>query len=508
MAEKVIDKGAPAFSAKNLISIIVAALVFCFFQFVCPTPEGLGHTGISAIGILVTCIVLWVTESLPFIVTVVFIFAALPMTGILPYSSVTGTLSSDIVSATGATLAKEGASVTITNSVFNSSSLLVPVYCLFVFTVSGIVMSTPLPYRVAAAALKVCKSSRVLIIALMFATSICSMFISDLAASAIFIGIGLAIVEANGGIKGQSGLAKALTVGIGSAAAIGGIGTPIGNSLNILCATMINTYLGVQVSFGAWCVICIPLALVASLCAGLYVSTVFKCETLNPEALTVVTNKLEEYGPFSVREIKFIIWFVIAFGIMIASTWVTTINSMYVAFIFTIIAFIPGIDLLTKEAFHGCIAWEIIMMIIGVQALATGLVGTGAASWFVKLCFADAVNWDPMIIILVMCVVTMILHIAIPVGPPTVSVAIPLMVAVVTLVGVDKVHPGILACIGGVLGGVTTWIPIDSIMMLTYEHGWCTMGEWVSRGWGSTVILLILTWIWLPIIVPIMVPLA
>ena len=508
MAEKVIDKGAPAFNAKNLISIIVAALVFCFFQFVCPTPDGLAHTGISAIGILITCIILWVTEALPFIVTVVFIFTALPMTGILPYSSVTGTLSSDIVSAAGATLAKSGASVTITNSVFNSSSLLVPVYCLFVFTVSGIVMSTPLPYRVAAAALKLCKSSRTLIIALMFATSISSMFISDLAASAIFIGIGLSIVEANGGIKGQSGLAKALTLGIGSAAAIGGIGTPIGNSLNILCATMINTYLGVQVTFGAWCVICIPLALVASLCAGVYVSSVFKIEAIKPEALEVVTEKLNDYGKMTPREIKFIIWFVIAFGIMIASTWVTAINSMYVAFIFTIIAFIPGIDLLTKEAFHGCIAWEIIMMIIGVQALATGLVGTGAAKWFVQLCFSGAADWPVMLTILVMCIITMILHIAIPVGPPTVSVAIPLMVAVVEVIGADALNPGILACIGGVLGGVTTWIPIDSIMMLTYQHGWIKMSEWVSRGWGSTVILLILTWLWLPIICPIMVPIA
>ena len=214
------------------------------------------------------------------------------------------------------------------------------------------------------------------------------------------------------------------------------------------------------------------------------------------------------------REIKLIVWFVIAFGLMILSTWFPQINSMLVAFIFCVIAFIPGIDLLTKKQFYANIPWEIIMMIIGVQALSTGLVGTGAANWFVNTTFAGAEAWPAILIVLVMCVVTMILHIAIPVGPPTVSVAVPLMVAVVTAVngGVGAeaaqivINPAVIACIGGILGGVTTWLPIDSIMMICYEKGWITMKEWVSRAWVSTVILLVLTVLWTPFICGIVVP--
>lgn len=481
------------FNTKSFVAIIIAAICFLFFQFVCPVPEGLERTAMSAIGILVACIVLWIAEALPFIVTVVLIFFLIPVTGVLPYS--TTTLESGQV----------------IQSVFNQSSLLVPIYCLFVFTVSGAVMSTPIPFRVANFALKWAKgNSRKLIIGFSLATSVLSMFVSDLAASAIFIGIGISIVEANGGVKGQSNLAKALTIAIGAAAAIGGIGTPIGNSLNILCMTMVEQYMNVRVTFLAWCVVNIPLALVTSLLSGLYVSKVFKIEDIKPEALTVVSGKLENFGKMTPREIKLIVWFVIAFGLMIMSTWFPEINSMLVAFIFCVIAFIPGISLLTKKQFYDNIPWEIIMMIIGVQALATGLVGTGAANWFVDVAFAGAETWPSILIVFMMCLITMILHIAIPVGPPTVSVAVPLMVALVSAVnaaaGSIVINPAVIACIGGILGGVTTWLPIDSIMMICYEKGWISMKEWVTRAWPCTVILLILTVFWTPFICGIMVP--
>ena len=194
-------------------------------------------------------------------------------------------------------------------------------------------------------------------------------------------------------------------------------------------------------------------------------------------------------------EIKLIVWFVIAFGLMIMSTWFPQINSMLVAFAFTIIAFVPGINLLSKEQYYKNIPWEIIMMIIGVQALATGLVGTGVAAWFVNTVLAGASSWPLLLVVLVMCVITMILHICIPVGPPTVSVAVPLMIALAATTGVNG---AVIACIGGILGGVTTWLPIDSIMMICYEKGWISMTEWLKKAWVPTAVLCVLSALYLP----------
>lgn len=481
-ATNVLSNQAPKkFETKKFVAIVIAALIFLFFQFVCPVPTGLERTAMSAVGILVACIVLWVAEALPFIVTVVLIFFLIPVTGIMPYSAIA---------------ANPETGQAAVASVFNSSSLLVPIYCLFVFTVSAAVMSTPIPYRVANLALRWAKTNpRKLIIGFSLATAVLSMFVSDLAASAIFIGIGLSIVKANGNPeKGKSELAKALTIAVAAAAAIGGIGTPIGNSLNILCMTMVETYMHVRVTFLGWCVVNIPLALVVSFLSGWWTSKVFKLEPITEEAIKTVSDKTAEFGKLSFKEIKLIVWFVIAFGLMIMSTWFPAINSMLVAFAFCVIAFIPGISLLTKEEYHRNIPWEIIMMIIGVQALSTGLVGTGVAAWFVNTVLAGASAWPILVVVLVMCIVTAILHVCIPVGPPTVSVALPFMIALAATTGVNG---AVIAAIGGILGGVTTILPIDSIMMICYEKGWISMTEWIKKAWFTVVVLVILCPIYL-----------
>lgn len=454
---------------KQFVGVVIAILLMLFFQFACPVPEGLERTAMSAVGILACCIVLWVTEAVPFIVTVVLIYFLIPITNVIPVADV-----------------------------YNAASLQVPIYCLFVFTVSGAVMATPIPMRIANLALKVAGNSPTkLVIAFMMATAFLSMFISDLAAAAIFIGIGLSIVEANGGIKGQSNLAKALSLGVGAAAAIGGIGTPLGNSLNMLSIAMVGQYMGVTVSFLNWCIICAPLAMVGTFLAALYITRIFKLEPITDDAIKVVSAKVADFGKMSAHEIKVIVWFVIAFGLNMASTWVPAINSMLVCFLFTFIAYIPGISLLTKEQFHKSIAWEIIMMIIGVSLVSSGLVSTGVATWFVNTVLAGATAWPFFVVVFVMCFITFILHIAIPVGPPCCSVAVPLLCALAALTGVN---PAIIAAIGGIYGGVTTVLPIDSIQMICYERGWISMAEWVKKGWVSTFILVVVGTFYLPAI--------
>ncbi len=470
---------------KRVVAIAAAALIFLFFQFVCPVPEGLERTAMSAVGILLCCIVLWVTEAFPFIVTIVLIYILLPMTGVLPFATTT---------------LEDG---TVVQSVFNQSSLMVPIYCLFIFAVTGAIMSTPIPYRIASVTLKWAQgSSKKIVIGLMMVTAVLSMFIADLAASAIFIGIALSIVEANKGVKGQSGLGKALTLGIALSALVGGIGTPLGNSSNMLCIGMVESAMNARITFLGWCIVNIPLALVVTFLSSLFIVRAFKLEDIKPEALQVVEAKLADVGKLTPKEIRLLIWYVIAFGLMILSTWFPQINSILVALIFCVLAFVPGISLLNKKQFYDSIPWEIIMMVIGIQVLATGLVGTGAATWFVNTVLVGADGWAPFVVIAVMCLITLILHLFIPIGPPVISVAVPIMVALVAAVNANAggmaINPGVIACIGGGLGVVSTVFPLDSIILICYDKGWISMAEWVKKGWVPTLILLVVSVLWLP----------
>ena len=483
----------------RLIGIIVAAIVFLLFQFVLPCPEGLPQTAMSAAGILFMSIVLWCTEAVPFTVSVLLLYFMLPITGVLPYSDIKGVADTVTIGSGDAAQVLTGATVYVTNSVFNQSSLLVPIYCLFVFTVSGAVMSTPIPYRVAKFALETA-GNNITKMFVMFGLgcAVLSMFISDLAASAIFCGIGISICEANGGKAKISELGKAFTVLCGTSAAIGGIGTPVGNSLNMLCMNMVGTAMGVTVTFGQWCLTMIPIAIVTVLISSFVVAKMYKCEEIKPEALDVVKDKLADYGKLSAREIKIIIWFVIVFGICLASTWVPQINSMLVCFIGAVIAFIPFLNLLTKADFDKSVSWDIIMLIIGVQCLVNGLMGTGVVNWVVNLIFADAATWPFIVVVIVCVVVTGILHILIPIGPPTVSIALPIMFGIAALV--PELNGCLIAAIGGSIGAVTSFLPFDAIMLCSYKYGWISMADWLKKAWVPTVILWIVFIILGPII--------
>lgn len=491
MTEEAIDvstqTGLAKLPAKRLVSLLAAAAVFSFFQFICPVPESLSHEAMSAVGILLCCIILWVTEALPFIVTVVLIYILLPLTGVLPFATTT---------------VDDGV---VVQSVFNQSSLMVPIYCLFIFAVTAAVMATPIPFRVASAVLKWSKgNAKKIVVGLMMVTGIFSMFIADLAASAIFVGISLSIVEANKGIKGASGLGKALSIGIPAAALVGGIGTPLGNSSNMLVISMLESTIDFRVTFLGWCIANVPLALGVTFLSSLWIARVFKLEDIKEDAYRVVESKLEGVKGLTVKEVKLIVWYVAAFGLMIASTWVPQINSIIVALIFCVLAFLPGLDLLTKKEFYESIPWEVIMMVIGIQVLAAGLVQTGVATWLVSTLLAGVEAWPALVIVLAMCLITLVLHLFIPIGPPVISVAIPLMVAAVTVVntaaGSMVINPGIVACIGGGLGVVSTFFPLDSIVLIGFDKGWISMSEYVKKAWAPTIILLVASVVWLPLI--------
>ncbi len=439
----------------------------------------------SAVGILLCCIILWVTEAFPFIVTVVLVYILLPVTGVLPYATTTL------------------ADGTVVQSVFNQSSLMVPIYCLFIFAVTAAVMATPIPYRIANVVLKWSRGdSRKMVVGLMMATGVFSMFIADLAACAIFVGISLAIVEANGGIKRQSGLGKALVIGIPVAALVGGIGTPLGNSSNMLCIGLLEAAMPIRVTFLGWCIVNVPLALAVTFLSALYISRAFKLEDIKTEASASVDAKLRGIGGITKKEFKLLVWYIVAFGLMIASTWVPQINSILVALAFTVIAFLPGVRLLTKEEFYKNIPWEVIMMVIGIQVLASGLMGTGVVEWLVGTVFVGVEGWPVLLIVFAMCLVTLVLHMFIPIGPPVISVVVPLMVAVVSAVNASAggvaINPAIIACIGGGLGVVSTFFPLDSIVLIGYDKGWVSMREWLVRGWGPTLILFVASVLWLP----------
>ena len=92
--------------------------------------------------------------------------------------------------------------------------------------------------------------------------AIISMFISDVAITAMLFPIALAILKENGMEPGKSRYGKAMMLGIPIAALIGGIGTPAGAPMNYLTLSLLEQAVGMQITFLQWTCIGVPIVII------------------------------------------------------------------------------------------------------------------------------------------------------------------------------------------------------------------------------------------------------
>jgi sodium-dependent dicarboxylate transporter 2/3/5 len=451
--------GENQFQKKQLIGMVSAVIIYLIFHFVLPVPEGLERPALCAFGILLACIALWVTEALPLFVTVIIVMVMLPVGGILPVGQ------------------------------FSSTFMTPVIFFVFVaYGISAAFAATPIPYRMINFFLNWSGSnSKKVIYAFVFCCAVMSAIISNIAATALLMGLALSLMKANGNPEpGTTNLGRALLIGIPGAAQIGGMATPVGNSLNVLAMTMIEQGTGIRVTFLDWCILGIPFAIIAAIFLGWWLSFLFKPEPITEEAIAEVKKQVSGFGKLQPQEKKVIIWLLVTFAFWLSSTWFPALNIFIVGMVSLAVAFLPGVNLLNGKKLMDSISWDVIMMIGGIQALAMGIVSTGGATWLVNLTFAGADAWPMFVVLLILAAITAFLHIIIPTGPPVVALTVPPFLAIAAMTGVD---PATLCLIVGTFAGIELVFPLDSIPLITYGEGYYSMSDMAKYGIVPTAVL-------------------
>ena len=235
--------------------------------------------------------------------------------------------------------------------------------------------------------------SEFVLLGFLLVTGVFSMFMSNTATAAMMLAIltpVLSSLPANG--KGKIALALAIPV----AANIGGIGTPIGTPPNAIAKGNLENLLGINIGFGDWAMIMIPLALVILLIMWFVLIKLFPFSQKN--------IKIEIEGEFEKSPKAYIVYITFALTILL---WVTDkltgVNSNVVALIPFAVFSICGI--FTKEDLR-LIDWDVLWLVAGGFALGIGLDKTGLAEHLVNAIPFN--TWSPMVVILgsgLLCIV-------------------------------------------------------------------------------------------------------
>ena len=385
-----------------------------------PTPAGMSREAMIVAGLVVLMAAWWMTEALPLTATALMPFLVLPFAGVMTARETAGAYYSPILF-----LLLGGAFIALA------------------------IERTGLHKRLALAILTAVGGrggQAGLLLAFMIAAAILSMLISNTSTALIMMPMALAVL-AGGGLAAEEreGLAGALPMGIAFAASIGGLGTLVGSPTNAIAVGLLDTMIGVRISFAEWALYGLPIVVLGVPLAALIISRVQQVAT-HPFDVEAARLAILDETPMGTAERRLLIVVAITF-----LAWMTRLlvepylpddswTDGTIAIIASLALFLlpdgTGRPLLVwKEADRA--PWGVIMMFGGGLALAAGMGASGLAEWLGNA-LLPLEAW-PLVLVAIAVVAMVVLITEFASNVATASAIIPVVAALVVALGVDPV---------------------------------------------------------------------
>ncbi len=416
-----------------------------------PAPEGLRPEAQRTAAVFVMAVILWATEALPVGVTSLLALLLQPLFQVR-----------DLRTAL--------------------TSFISPVFffVLTMFCLAAALINAGLDRRFALRLLDHAGTdSRRVVRALMFGTASISTILSDVPACAIFMAIALGVLTKMGATPAVSQLGKALMIGIPIAALIGGVATPAGSSVNILGIHFIEQYGKVRVPFLSWMAICVPMVLVLMPIAVWVVLRCFPPEVATIAEVSDLRRERAALGPLCASEKKMIGLFCTMIVLWMLGSWIEQLDVVLVALAGTIVMFLPGVQLLTWKQAERAIAWDTLLMIGGVTSLGAASVDSGLAKYLVDASFGGTAAWPTVGLVALISTFTVVIHLALPIGPVVNAVVIPPIV--ILALGAGQ-NPALYALPVAFTASCAFLLPLDAVALVTYSRGYYRMFDMLLPG--------------------------
>ena len=385
-----------------------------------PPPAGMPPQAWLVAGLVVWMAAWWMTEAIPLTATALLPFLVLPFAGVMTARETAGAYYAPILF-----LILGGAFIALA------------------------IERTGLHRRLSLAILKTVGSGggqARLLLAFMISAAVLSMLISNTSTTLIMMPMALAVL-AGGGLPDdmREGLAGALPMGIAFAATIGGLGTIVGSPTNGIAVALLDSMIGVQISFAEWTMYGLPIVILGVPLAAYVIARVQKVAA-HPFDVEAARSTIDTHSEWSAPERRLLPIIAITFLLWMTAPLLKpmlpegSLTDGTIAIAAGIALFIlpdgTGRPLLTwQEADRA--PWGVIMMFGGGLALAAGMQASGLAEWLGNaLLPLDAL---PLIVVALALVAMVVLITEFASNVATASAIIPVVASLVVALGADPV---------------------------------------------------------------------
>lgn len=454
-------------SKKQRIGFVLFALILVG-MFLVPTGEGLTVQGRSAVGILVAMLVLLVSEALPIGVTCILAPALLIAFGAVPVGQAFSGFTNHILFFV---LASFGISAALTKANLSRRLLI------------SLIRSFG-------------KNVRTLLLAVMTCTALVSSVISNVATVVVFLPLvhGFLDIYENEADKRRSG--RAFMIGLPIASMIGGMMTPAGSSLNLLCIAQLEAITGLTITFTQWMLFGIPVTIVMLPIAWWLVIK------LNPPA-EVDHGEIEEYvsslhvsKKLSRDEILVSVVMLVMFVLWVLSSWFPALQITLVAIIGFAVMMLPGVGILSWQEFEESVSWSAVLLLGAVMSVGAAVVSTGASVWMANLLIPSTLSLPAFGVVFVASLIIFALLVPVPVAPALIGM---LAAPLVQLAFGAQLSPIVLIMVLGLCVANCYLLPLDTVPLITYMTGYYKMGQLTRTAAPIQLVFALVVAAWLPL---------
>lgn len=471
MAEKVLAKpqGIKPKSIQTRVISLAIAVVFLIAVYFAPCPEGLSQAGKMSLALLVSGLIVWIFESTPQFISAMFLMILMSYFDVMPLKDIWPKFA--------------------TSAWF---------FVMSTFAFTAALEKTTIPIRLVNAMLKFSKGRPKGVVAtFLIAPFILSCFCTNIASTAMFMGLVVGLLQSSKCVPGESRLGRCLMMAVPYGAFIGGCTLLCGSSANVtVLALAQEAFNGFDINFAVWASVGIPLALITlpitwiALCIG------FKPEGVSQDAIQEIDNDVKAMGPWSALDKKVAIVIVLCLALWIASTW-TKMNTAVVGIFGMFLLFLPKMDCLTYKEFAGGVSWNVILIMGSIICLGAGLTATGANKWLAELLIPIVSSAGSPGGMAIADYALVIIRLLLPTASAMAAVTVAPLGEIALATGMSMTAI-VLACAW--MSGTTFLLPVDNLLLIPYSFGWSSMTETLRVGWVPALVIVTYAWTIAPLI--------
>lgn len=312
------------------------------------------------------------------------------------------------------------------------------------------------------------RNSNSFLLSLMIATAFLSFWISNSAAAALMMPIGIAAITASR-FKTGSNYSKALVLGIGYAATIGGVGTLIGTPPNLIAVRWLDSVGIIQINFIDWMMRAVPLVAIMIPLTWFVLTKLYKPEVAKVKIASSKTTSLDRQQMF-----------VIGIFALTVFLWLTEpLHGIHNS----VVAMVPIISLYALKLLDkndvGKIGWDILILVGGGLVLGSAINSSGL-DVVIANNLASILSGKNVFLLFLGLSVFSIAFTTFVANTATAAILIPIMIPLAQLLGVSPVA---IALLIGIVVSFDFVVPVGTPPnAIAYGTGYIRVKDMVKAG--------------------------